>query len=217
MVSITKSWPYRAMKWLGLTVVMIFASISPIVSATEIYEETDYLSDYSVAVQNAFSRCAEWPPHDGNWLVVSPHPMGEAAPHLPNAWLIEASPSEVDLWLDINRIEIACPEIERQHEPRLTPNDPKFGDQWHLENTGQTSGGLSGEDANLTGAWESYQGTGVTIGIIDDGLDLDHPDLSTNYDSTNDYDYCGNDGNPSPSNSNAHGTAAAGVAETGLC
>ena len=63
----------RAMKWLGLTVVMIFASLSPIVSATEVYEETDYLSEYSTAVQYAFSRCAEWAPHDGSWLVVSHH------------------------------------------------------------------------------------------------------------------------------------------------
>ena len=179
-----------AMKWLGLTVVMIFASLSPIVSATEVYEETDYLSEYSTAVQYAFSRCAEFPPHDGNWLVVSQHPIGKEAPHLPNAWLVDATPSEISIWLDTNRIEIACPEIERQQELRWTPNDPKFGDQWHLENTGQTNGGLVGEDANLTGAWASYQGTGVTIGIVDDGLDWDHPDLSTNYDSANDYDFC---------------------------
>ena len=200
-----------AMKWLGLTVVMILACLSPIVSATEVYEETDHLSEYSTAVQNAFSRCSEWPSHDGSWLVVSQHSIGKEAPHLPNAWLVEANPSEIGHWLETNRIEIACPEIERQQEPRWTPNDPKFGDQWHLENTGQTSGGLSGEDANLTGAWASYQGTGVTIGIVDDGLDWNHPDLSTNYDSANDYDFCGDDGNPSPSNWNAHGTAAAGV------
>ena len=104
------------------------------------------------------------------------------------------------------------PSNRDQHEPRWTPNDPRFGDQWHLENTGQTNGGVAGEDANLTGAWQSYQGTGVTIGIVDDGVDTDHPDLSTNYDSSNDYDYCGNDGNPTPSNRDAHGTAAAGVA-----
>ena len=200
------------MKWLGITLMMILACFSPIASASEVFEESDHLSEYSKAVQLAFSRCADQPAHDGNWLVVSSHPLGEKAPLLNHAWLVKASPAEINRWLDSNRIEIACPETERQHEPRWTPNDPKFSDQWHLENTGQTSGGLSGEDANLTGAWQSYQGTDVMIGIVDDGLDLDHPDLSTNYDSSNDYDFCGNDGNPSPSNWDAHGTAAAGVA-----
>ncbi|GIS43746.1 MAG: hypothetical protein Ct9H90mP16_08160 [Candidatus Poseidoniales archaeon] len=200
------------MKWLGISLLMVISSLSPLVSATETYPETDYVSEYSKAVQSAFERCTEWPAHDGTWLVVSEHPMGTEAPLLSNAWLVEADAKEIQHWLEIDRIEVACPQIDRQHEPRWTPNDPKFGDQWHLENTGQTSGGVSGEDANLTGAWQSYQGSGVTIGIVDDGVDTDHPDLSTNYDSSNDYDYCGNDGNPNPSNWNAHGTAAAGVA-----
>ena len=200
------------MKWLAMTGLVLIASLSPFVSAEETFEETDILSSYSRSVQHAFNLCIESPPHDGNWLVVSTFPMGKAAPHLPDAWLITASPDEIKHWLGTNRIEAACPENSRDHQQRWTPNDPDFSDQWHLQNTGQTNGGLSGEDANLTGAWESYQGTGVTIGIVDDGLDWDHPDLSSNYDSTNDYDFCNNDGNPSPSNWNAHGTAAAGVA-----
>ncbi|MBN16564.1 MAG: hypothetical protein CMB37_00170 [Euryarchaeota archaeon] len=212
MVSITKSWPLGAMKWLALTSLVFLASLSPLVSAEDTFEETDILSSYSIAVQHAFNRCAEAPSHDGNWLVVSPIPMGMAAPYLSDAWLIEAHPNQIQYWLSSNRIEIACPEVVRDHEARWIPNDPDFSEQWHLQNTGQTNGGLSGEDANLTGAWESYRGTDVTIGIVDDGLDWDHPDLSSNYDSTNDYDYCNDDGNPSPSNWNAHGTAAAGVA-----
>ncbi len=200
------------MKWFGISLLLVISSLSPLVSATETYPETDYVSEYSKAVQSAFERCTEWPAHDGTWLVVSGNPMGAEAPFLSYAWLVEADAKEIQHWLEIHRIEVACPQIDRQHEPRWTPNDPKFGDQWHLENTGQTSGGVSGEDANLTGAWQSYQGTGVTIGIVDDGVDTDHPDLSTNYDSSNDYDYCGNDGNPNPSSWDAHGTAAAGVA-----
>ena len=52
----------------------------------------------------------------------------------------------------------------------------------------------------------------VIIGIVDDGLEWDHDDLSANYESNLDYDYCNYDGNPYPSNWDAHGTAAAGVA-----
>ena len=126
----------RAMKWLGITLLLVFASLSPIASATEVFEETDHLSEYSSAVQLAFARCAELPAHDGTWLVVSSYPLGEKAPYIPNAWLVDASPTEIGGWTDSHRIEIACPEVERQHEPRWTPNDPKFGDQWHLQNTG---------------------------------------------------------------------------------
>ena len=201
----------RAMKWVGITLLLVLSALSPMVSAAEVYEETNHVSDYSKAIQAAFTRCAELPSHDGTWLIVSENPMGIAAPYLPHAWLVNADAKDIQHWLKIGKIETACPQIERQHEPRWVPNDPKFGDQWHLENTGQTSGGLTGEDANLTGAWQSYQGTGVTIGIVDDGVYTDHPDLSTNYDSSNDYDFCGNDGSPNPSNWDGHGTAAAGV------
>ena len=93
----------------------------------------------------------------------------------------------------------------------MIPNDTKFSQQRHLRNTGQ-GGGTSGEDVNITGSWNSYDGTGVLIAIVDDGLDTDHDDLSPNYQNSMDYDYCGNDGNPNPSSWDAHGTAAAGVA-----
>ena len=95
--------------------------------------------------------------------------------------------------------------------PKWIPNDTYFDEQWHLENTGQDNG-VAGEDVNITGAWNNYRGTGVVIGIVDDGLEWDHDDLSANYESNLDYDYCNYDGNPYPSNWDAHGTAAAGVA-----
>ena len=43
---------------------------------------------------------------------------------------------------------------------------------------------------------------------VDDGLEWDHDDLKTNYESTLDYDYCNYDGNPEPAGWDAHGTAA---------
>ena len=52
----------------------------------------------------------------------------------------------------------------------------------------------------------------VVIGIVDDGLDWEHADLDNYYADNLDYDFCGNDGDPTPSYNDAHGTAAAGVA-----
>ena len=108
-------------------------------------------------------------------------------------------------------IVAAYPLVARQQQPRLVPNDPLFVNQWHLLNTGQ-GGGTAGEDANVTGVWDTYLGSGVTIAIVDDGLQRTHPDLISRYVATASYDFNGNDPDPTPLSTDAHGTAAAGVA-----
>ena len=114
----------------------------------------------------------------------------------------------------------AEPLLARQQRRRLIPNDTFFsynaanpGYQWHLRNTGQSPGTL-GVDVNVTSVWDTYTGAGVKMGIVDDGLEVAHPDLSPNADTLIDHDW--NDatpddptGNPS---SDTHGTACAGVA-----
>ena len=149
------------------------------------------------------------------WVVFSKHPLGTPAEALLGAQVVSLKASEAAStlgdWQASGLIEAAYPLIERAMEPRWTPNDAKFNEQWHLVNTGQT-GGISSEDVNITGAWNSYKGAGVVIGIVDDGLDWNHPDIFTDYDSSLDYDFCNNDGDPTPTSNNAHGTAAGGVA-----
>jgi len=58
------------------------------------------------------------------------------------------------------------------------PNDPRFGDQWHYHNTGQT-GGTVGSDIKLPEAWTIQKGSGnVTVAVIDMGIDIHHEDLA---------------------------------------
>ena len=96
-------------------------------------------------------------------------------------------------------------------EPRL-PNDPLFSQQWHLRNTGQ-SGGTAGQDANVYPAWVAgYDGSGVVIAIVDDGLQHTHPDLQPKYRADLSYDFVDNDSNPMPTSVDDHGTSVAGVA-----
>jgi|GEM_PF-1225358 subtilisin family serine protease len=97
------------------------------------------------------------------------------------------------------------------NDPFYNPNNPSPGyyGQWHLRN--QIGGGI---DVNILNGWANdYTGTGVVVGILDDGIQIDHPDLSPNYSAANSYDFADNDTNPSPvfSNDN-HGTAVSGVA-----
>lgn len=114
----------------------------------------------------------------------------------------------------------AEPQLARIQKRRLIPNDAFFsystgnpGYQWHLRNTGQ-SPGVAGVDVNVTSVWDSYLGTGIRMGIVDDGLEVAHPDLSPNADTVNDHDW--NDATPDDPTGNAssdtHGTACAGVA-----
>ncbi len=57
----------------------------------------------------------------------------------------------------------------------VTTNDTYFGNQWGLNNTGQ-SGGTPNADIDATEAWDIETG-GATIAVIDSGIDLSHPDL----------------------------------------
>lgn len=63
--------------------------------------------------------------------------------------------------------------------PLLSGIDPYYMDQWYLKNTGQ-SGGVPGEDINIYGAWKYTKGQGVVISIIDNAVELVHPDLAPN-------------------------------------
>lgn len=59
-----------------------------------------------------------------------------------------------------------------------TPNDPRFGNEWHLHNTGQ-GGGQADIDSNLPEAWDVMRGGSSTIvvGVVDDGVATNHADI----------------------------------------
>lgn len=87
-------------------------------------------------------------------------------------------------------------EVDRRLKSTFTPNDPYLGSEWHLTKM------------NAAGAWNTTLGAGITVAILDSGVDATHPDLAANlvpgynfYDNnTNTADVCG------------HGTAVAGAA-----
>jgi len=96
------------------------------------------------------------------------------------------------------------------------PTDPMFAQQWNLRNTGQV-GGIAGSDPNFITAWNTTLGQNVRIGIVDDGVDYLHPDLSAGYDAAYSWDFDENNADPAPVygdqfNGDNHGTAVAGIA-----
>lgn len=122
------------------------------------------------------------------------------------------------------------PLVPMSLETRFVPNDTLYGSQWHLKNRGQSLG-TPGIDANIERVWDQYQGSGIVIGIVDDGLQRTHEDLAANtwlnpledldgidedgnglVDDIYGWDFIGNDNDPSPAVGDGHGTSVAGVA-----
>lgn len=122
-------------------------------------------------------------------------------------------------------ITSARPLLARRRFPKLVPNDPRFAwssantfYQWHLNNTGQ-NGSVAGIDANLTKVWDEFLGTGITISVVDDGIQVSHEDLAPNINSNIDHDWNDNSPNdPTPplqlqgdETFYSHGTSVAGI------
>jgi len=68
-----------------------------------------------------------------------------------------------------------------QREPiEARPNDPKFAEQWSLNNLGQ-DGGKERADIDALKAWLKTRGSGdVVVAVLDSGVDYTHPDLVGN-------------------------------------
>ena len=65
-------------------------------------------------------------------------------------------------------------------EVAIVPNDPSFGTQYALNNTGQ-SGGKVDADLDAPEAWNVTTGSMKNIvALVDTGIDYRHPDLYQN-------------------------------------
>lgn len=112
-------------------------------------------------------------------------------------------------------IEAAEPNFFGGHAGHYVPNDPDFLEQYSIRNIGVIPGlgqsGSLGADMRVTGAWDITTGcSDITIAIIDDGVDLNHPDLMPNL--VGGYDGLVPGGNGMRFPGDTHGTACAGTA-----
>ncbi|KAG0708497.1 Endoprotease bli-4 [Chionoecetes opilio] len=87
----------------------------------------------------------------------------------------------------------------------LMTKDPLRWRQWYLE-----AGG--GMHLNVTGLWEAdVKGAGVSVTVLDDGVELTHLDLALNYDPAASWDLLDADPDPTPVPWSRHGTQLAGI------
>ncbi|MCI0526339.1 MAG: S8 family serine peptidase, partial [Nitrospira sp.] len=135
-------------------------------------------------------------------------------PYATNAFFVAASEGTGQKIFDIANqlleredVEYCHPELVRRLGRRAI-----FLQQWHLKTT-PVNGQLINASANVEVAHTLTQGEGITIAIIDTGIDIDHEEFSNPGKIMGPRDTTSNDDNPRPNFRNEnHGTACAGVA-----
>ena len=96
-------------------------------------------------------------------------------------------------------------------------NDPLYRYQWHLMNYGQAVFGdtrpASGIDMGIDDLHDyNIRGRGVVVGVLDQGMEIAHPDLAANVVPNGSWNFNNNSHDPTPVNaSSAHGTAVSGI------
>ena len=103
-------------------------------------------------------------------------------------------------------VQYCHPELVRQKKHRAI-----FPNQWHLKPLSLNNGITINQHVEVEAAWTKTLGANITIAIVDDGVDQNHPEFAGKIVSPYDTVIDEQDGNPKR-RGEAHGTACAGVA-----
>jgi hypothetical protein len=135
-------------------------------------------------------------------------------PYATNAFFVAAPEGTGQRVFDITDELLRREDVEYCHAElvRRLGRRTIFPQQWHLKATTVGSQWVSA-GANVEAAHTIAEGEGVTIAVIDTGIDIDHEEFSSLDKIIAPWDATANDTNPRPnSRTEKHGTACAGVA-----
>ena len=135
-------------------------------------------------------------------------------PYATNAYFVSAPEGTGQRVFDIANELLKREDVEYCHPELVRPLGRRaiFPQQWHLKATTVNNQRVSAS-ANIEAAHTLTEGEGVTIAIIDTGIDIDHEEFSRRGKIVAPRDATANDANPRPSRrAEKHGTACAGVA-----
>ncbi|MCC3409915.1 MAG: S8 family serine peptidase [Microcoleus sp. PH2017_10_PVI_O_A] len=119
--------------------------------------------------------------------------------HIPNTFVWQfpegvAPKDAADRLTKLSGVEYAYPQVPVKLNLLYEPKDILYKDQWNLQN------------AKVPATWDvinpatsqTVRGRGVTIGIVDDGLEYNHRDLASRYNSNLSWDFTDKDSDPLP-------------------
>ncbi len=135
-----------------------------------------------------------------------------------NAFFVEAPEGTGTKVFDIALALLARTDVEYCHPEVIRKRESKavFSQQWHLKKT-KVNGVTVDASASVVQAHKTSQGQGITIAIIDDGIDIDHIEFQSPGKIVAPRDITLRLPDPRPKDPNPffpdnHGTACAGVA-----
>ena len=197
------------------------------------------ITDLSPVLENAFETASDLSNYTqeqletaDRWVVATRHPaikveladtLGVTVDEISDAGLIEntyfvdtsnydSTEGRPPFSARVDSLLYGYPLVGKERSLRFVADDPLFDQQWNLHNAGQVSPDAT-FDHGFVEAWENLTGEGIVISIVDEGVELTHPDLSENVVAGASYDFATNDANPEPAHAFAsHGTAVAGIA-----
>ncbi len=139
---------------------------------------------------------------------------------VPNAFVFQLTPDAAENPLKITNtlmqrsdVLTAEPNIIIKTQSHYRPKDSLYPKQWHLNHTGGSELAANSH-ISAEAAWDITRGTrSIVVAVMDDGVDLNHPDFQGVGKIVAPRDFKGNDFMPLPDGANEdHGTACAGVA-----
>jgi subtilisin family serine protease len=130
-----------------------------------------------------------------------------------NAYFVAAAEGTGLAVFDIANELLALPEVELCHPELIRESRARnaFPQQWHLAPA--TIGGHAvNAHAAVVDAWARTMGEGITIAVIDTGIDIDHEEFRDSGKVVSPRDVTLGNDDPRPGSNEKHGTSAAGVA-----
>ena len=100
-------------------------------------------------------------------------------------------------------------QVQQNSPPPFNTNDPLFGLQWNLHNTGQI-GGTPSKDIDIMDAWGITTGdTDVIVSVHDMAMNMNHPDLAQNMAKGKSFNFV--DNKDSLTSDDSHGSHCGGI------
>ncbi|MFH1119998.1 MAG: S8 family serine peptidase [Bacteroidota bacterium] len=119
-----------------------------------------------------------------------------------------AEPEYIKVLVTQDKPILYTPENNAVRSVNWTPDDPRYDEQWHYNNTGQQNG-TPDADIDLPEAWDIARGNPeVIVAIVDGGINYTHNDIAANMWPGIGYNFINNSPNVT---SHDHGTHVAGT------